>query len=80
MLPISIHKTRLQPPFLIIESILDEVSDGGLDSNLIKRESVGAAYDCNTYQLSSETSVPAVQGVVQVGSAVTNHIPISYGK
>ncbi|KPU74697.1 uncharacterized protein Dana_GF21690, isoform D [Drosophila ananassae] len=60
------------------ESILDEVNDGGLDSSLIKRESVGATYDCNTYQLSSETSMPGVQGIVQVGSAVTNPIPISY--
>ncbi|XP_043069308.1 nuclear factor 1 X-type isoform X2 [Drosophila bipectinata] len=57
------------------ESILDEMNDGGLDSSLIKRESVGAAYDCNTYQLNSETSMP-VQGVVQLGSVVTN--PISY--
>ncbi|KAH8384933.1 hypothetical protein KR200_008799 [Drosophila serrata] len=53
--------------------ILEEPNDNTIQSNLIKRENVGANYDCNTYQMSSEVQP-------QHGPIVTNPttIPVGY--
>ncbi|KAI8036443.1 nuclear factor 1 A-type isoform X2 [Drosophila gunungcola] len=58
--------------------ILDEANDDSLNSNLIKRENVGAAYECNTYQMNSESSMSAAQSLVQSGAIVANPIPLGY--
>ncbi|XP_016978610.1 nuclear factor 1 C-type isoform X2 [Drosophila rhopaloa] len=58
--------------------ILDEANDNNLNSNLIKRENVGAAYECNTYQMNSESSMSAAQSLVQSGAIVANPIPLGY--
>ncbi|XP_037732072.1 nuclear factor 1 C-type isoform X1 [Drosophila subpulchrella] len=58
--------------------ILDEVNDSNLNSNLIKRENVGAAYECSTYQINTESSISAAQSLVQSGAIVTNPIPLGY--
>ncbi|KAH8256447.1 hypothetical protein KR032_007298 [Drosophila birchii] len=53
--------------------ILEESNDNTIQSNLIKRENVGANYDCSTYQMSSEVQQ-------QHGPIVTNPstIPVGY--
>ncbi|XP_043657533.1 nuclear factor 1 X-type isoform X5 [Drosophila teissieri] len=58
--------------------ILDESNDVSLSSNLIKRENAGATYECNTYQINSESSISATQSLVQTGSIVANPIPLGY--
>ncbi|EDW50895.1 nuclear factor 1 A-type isoform X1 [Drosophila sechellia] len=58
--------------------ILDESIDLNLNSSLIKRENVGATYECNTYQINSESSIPAAQSLVQSGSMASNPIPLGY--
>ncbi|XP_044251295.1 nuclear factor 1 C-type isoform X1 [Drosophila takahashii] len=58
--------------------ILDEANDSSLNSNLIKRENVGAAYECNTYQINTESSASAAQSIVQSGAIVANPIPLGY--
>ncbi|XP_034139472.1 nuclear factor 1 A-type isoform X2 [Drosophila guanche] len=60
------------------DSILDEISDNNLHSNLIKRENVGAAYDCNTYHINSESSMPGPQSLVQAAAIVANPVPGGY--
>ncbi|XP_033237056.1 nuclear factor 1 A-type isoform X1 [Drosophila pseudoobscura] len=60
------------------DSILDEASDNNLHSSLIKRENVGAIYDCNTYQMNSESSMPGSQSLVQAAAIVANPIPGGY--
>ncbi|XP_039496306.1 nuclear factor 1 X-type isoform X6 [Drosophila santomea] len=58
--------------------ILGESNDVSLSSNLIKRENTGATYECNTYQINSESSISAAQSLVQSGSIVANPIPLGY--
>ncbi|BFG06772.1 nuclear factor 1 A-type [Drosophila madeirensis] len=60
------------------DSILDDISDNNLHSNLIKRENVGAAYDCNTYHINSESSMPGSQSLVQAAAIVANPVPGGY--
>ncbi|KAH8269807.1 hypothetical protein KR018_011284 [Drosophila ironensis] len=59
------------------DSILDEVSDGSMHSNLIKTENVVAAFECNTYQINSNSSMPGAHNV-QIESGVANSIPVGY--
>ncbi|XP_017056777.1 nuclear factor 1 C-type isoform X2 [Drosophila ficusphila] len=58
--------------------ILDEANDNSLNSNHIKRENVGAGYECNTYQNTSESSLSSAQNLIQGGAIVANPIPIGY--
>ncbi|XP_034490623.1 putative uncharacterized protein DDB_G0277255 isoform X1 [Drosophila innubila] len=43
------------------DSILDEVSNNNMHTNIIKRENVTAAYDCNTYQLTPDSPISSSQ-------------------
>ncbi|XP_068153020.1 nuclear factor 1 C-type isoform X1 [Drosophila tropicalis] len=53
------------------DSILDEASTNSLHSNIIKRENMGAAYDCNTYHLTSDSPISGgVQSIGQAGTGV----------
>ncbi|XP_030379333.1 uncharacterized protein LOC115627723 isoform X2 [Scaptodrosophila lebanonensis] len=58
------------------DSILDEVNS--LHTNVIKRENMGTAYDCNTYQLSSESPMPSSQSLAPASTIVANPVPGGY--
>ncbi|XP_033150528.1 uncharacterized protein LOC108607364 isoform X2 [Drosophila busckii] len=60
------------------DSILDEASSNSLHTNIIKRESVGNAYDCNTYQLNPDSPISSSQALAQAGSIVANSISGGY--
>ncbi|XP_043947182.1 nuclear factor 1 C-type isoform X5 [Drosophila biarmipes] len=57
--------------------ILDEVNDS-LNSNLVKTENVGAAFECSTYQINTESSMSTAHSLVQSGAIVANPIPLGY--
>ncbi|EDW71080.1 uncharacterized protein Dvir_GJ21334, isoform D [Drosophila virilis] len=57
------------------DSILDEISDNSLHTNIIKRENMGAAFDCNPYQLTPDSPISSSQGRAQAGAIVANPIP-----
>ncbi|XP_034111964.1 uncharacterized protein LOC117573141 isoform X1 [Drosophila albomicans] len=60
------------------DSILDEISNNNLHTNIIKRENIAAAFDCNTYQLTPNSPIASSQSQVQANSATTTAIPGAY--
>lgn len=60
----------------ISDSILDEVSNNNMHPNIIKRETMTAAYDCNTYQLTPDSPISSSQSQLPTVTIGANPIPI----
>lgn len=69
---------------LLLDSIMDEVGNNSLQTNIIKRENVTATYDCHTYQLTPDSPIPISQTHIQAqvqnqgGTIVSHPIPTDY--